>query len=131
MQKTQRKECWRFIMNNRCPSKKDNTLYVNWRKEITKRDGGKCVLCDSTNRLQTHHIETWAHKPELRFDTNNGVLLCYPCHALTFKKEEEYEYIFKNYLLKLNNKKMLSSYELYRKHKYEDSNGQENSDTEV
>ena len=132
MPRTQKKENWRFIMNNeRCPSTSENALYVAWRKSVKKRDGEKCILCDSTNRIQVHHIEKWADKPHIRFDINNGVSLCYNCHLTTFKREEEYEYIFKNYILKLKNKNLVSNYELYIKNKYGDSNGQKSTDSEV
>lgn len=49
-------------------------------KEIIKERGGKCERCNSTNKLNVHHI-----KP-LRFGgsnkTRNLMILCFPCHMM-------------------------------------------------
>lgn len=51
-----------------------------WVKAVKDRDGWKCIQCDSTDRLHAHHIKRWVDYPELRYDTENGVTLCYECH---------------------------------------------------
>ena len=66
-----------------------------WRKKIWKRDGGKCRLCDSKKELEAHHIMTFGKYPLLRWDENNGILLCHKCHSKTFQHESEYEELFK------------------------------------
>ena len=38
-----------------------------------------------------HHIRSYANYPSLRYDVNNGIVLCARCHKLMFKNEEGYE----------------------------------------
>lgn len=44
------------------------------------RDGYKCKVCSSTERLEVHHYEGWAKNRFLRFVLSNLVTLCYECH---------------------------------------------------
>lgn len=46
-----------------------------------KQLDGNCVLCCNTTRLEVHHIEPWVEAPELRFEEQNCVTLCKPCHV--------------------------------------------------
>ena len=49
------------------------------RKEVYRRDGYRCALCDSAKGLQVHHCITRAeggsNQPE------NLICLCWKCHA--------------------------------------------------
>ncbi len=49
------------------------------RREVYKRDGWRCALCDSTDGLQIHHVEPrgsgGSDMPE------NLITLCWRCHA--------------------------------------------------
>lgn len=61
-----------------------STEYKQWRINVFKRDGYKCQNCGITGTYITaHHIKSFAHYPELRFDLPNGITLCEPCHSLT------------------------------------------------
>lgn len=64
--------------------------YVSWREYVLKRDGYRCQagICNSEERLQVHHIFTYAKYPHLRYITLNGITLCELCHRKTFGKEE-------------------------------------------
>jgi hypothetical protein len=53
---------------------------ARWRKMCLERDQYKCVLCQSTTRLEVHHIIRWYDAPLLRLKKNNGVTLCHACH---------------------------------------------------
>lgn len=57
--------------------------YKNWRKAIFERDDFRCRTCGATGFITAHHIKSFAHFPELRFDLDNGITLCEPCHSLT------------------------------------------------
>lgn len=71
-------------------------LYKEWRRIIRKRDGRKCQMpkCKRRTYLQVHHIRKWANAPYLRYDTQNGILLCRSCHSEVTGKEHLYEVLF-------------------------------------
>lgn len=61
---------------------RNGSLYKRWRKAVLIRDEYCCQLCiDKTAEdLEAHHIKGFASFPELRFDVNNGLTICEPCH---------------------------------------------------
>jgi len=50
------------------------------RREVYRRDGWRCALCDSTDGIQIHHViprgEGGSDFPE------NLITLCWRCHSL-------------------------------------------------
>ena len=50
------------------------------RKEVYRRDGYRCALCDSTKYLQIHHYCPRSHAGN--DSPHNLVTLCMVCHAL-------------------------------------------------
>jgi hypothetical protein len=56
--------------------------YKEWREQIYKRDGFKCVLCGNNHsgELQAHHIKPRATYKELILDASNGLCVCKKCH---------------------------------------------------
>jgi 5-methylcytosine-specific restriction endonuclease McrA len=60
-------------------SQRNSLKYSSWRKSVIARDG-RCTRCGVTKRLQAHHIESFAHNKDLRFNIDNGVTLCQNCH---------------------------------------------------
>lgn len=64
-------------------STKEHKAYIQtkkWkciRKEVLKRDGGKCVVCGSKSKLEIHHItyENWKNE-----NLDELVTLCKTCH---------------------------------------------------
>lgn len=60
--------------------KKDSVEYKKWRQQVYERDNYKCTKCGNKNNLNAHHIKSWKHHPELRYDINNGITLCEECH---------------------------------------------------
>ena len=64
--------------------------YVEWRNSVFKRDNFTCQLCYNNRcNLHSHHIKKFNKYPLLRFDVNNGITLCIPCHAKIRCKEEK------------------------------------------
>lgn len=50
-------------------------------RKIKERDMYTCALCSIVGyKIQTHHIESWIERPDLRYDPLNLVSLCKPCH---------------------------------------------------
>lgn len=60
-----------------------STKIKKWKRQIFKRDGKICQLCGDTKNLEVDHIKPWKSYPELRFDLNNGRVLCHNCHKQT------------------------------------------------
>ena len=56
--------------------------YKEWRTEVFRRDGYKCVCCDvNSNTLEAHHILPYASNEDIRTDVSNGVTMCRKHHA--------------------------------------------------
>lgn len=52
-----------------------------WRLAVKKRDKWTCQACGQEGtQLHAHHIEPFANNEALRWDTDNGITLCFPCH---------------------------------------------------
>ena len=54
--------------------------YRQWRVAVIRRDK-RCVICHALERREAHHIKDGSHHPESRYDIENGVTLCRPCHT--------------------------------------------------
>lgn len=54
--------------------------YKTWRTAVFARDGFRCQICGSKHLIQAHHIQHWRDNVELRYEVDNGVTLCRPCH---------------------------------------------------
>lgn len=57
-----------------------STRHRLWSNFIRKRDGGRCLVCESREGLAAHHIVRRCLLPEAQFFTGNGITLCYKCH---------------------------------------------------
>jgi len=55
-----------------------------WRMGVFERDDFTCQECGIVGGyLEAHHIKSFAHYPEERFNLENGQTLCKPCHVNT------------------------------------------------
>lgn len=70
--------------------------YIKWRNKVYLRDKYTCQWpgCSSKQKLNAHHIKTWANYPGLRFIVDNGITLCYRHHKMIGGMEESYEVPF-------------------------------------
>jgi hypothetical protein len=92
-----RKKVWKN------PRELDDELYWKWRNAVVARDGKRCQLCDKNlvrTKFHVHHIKRWANFEYLRYDINNGVVLCVSCHSRRVNgKEESFEPLFMSKVL--------------------------------
>lgn len=51
-----------------------------WGRYIRNRDENRCVVCQSTDRIQAHHIFRRSLYPYGWYDLGNGISLCHDCH---------------------------------------------------
>jgi len=69
-----------------------------WRKEVLKRDDFRCQMpgcLNPTNQnLCAHHIVPISVMESLKFDIDNGITLCRPCHSPIRSHEAKYEIYF-------------------------------------
>lgn len=59
---------------------KQTEEYKNWQQAVYKRDEWTCQKCGSKKLIVAHHIKLFSKFPELRFEINNGIVLCRKCH---------------------------------------------------
>lgn len=62
--------------------RKRNLVKVReWRDAVYERDDFTCGLCGQRgDKVQAHHLDSWAEYPDRRFDVSNGVTLCRAHH---------------------------------------------------
>lgn len=61
-------------------STRNHFEYRKWVRKVFKRDSCSCVLCNSIESLNAHHIDGYNWCVEKRVDVENGVTLCKLCH---------------------------------------------------
>jgi hypothetical protein len=57
-----------------------------WRNQVLLKDNFKCRKCGGSLSREGHHIYSYQHEPDLRYDLNNGITFCDRCHK-EFHKE--------------------------------------------
>jgi len=59
--------------------------YKAWRVSVFERDHHKCVCCEETKEVQTHHLVPYRDNKALSMDISNGATVCPTCHRLFHK----------------------------------------------
>lgn len=80
---------WNWKGGDNKPSKERRSYQARvWRNSVRERDGWECKHCGASGgKLHAHHIKSWKDHPELRFDMDNGITLCVPCHETVHKRK--------------------------------------------
>jgi hypothetical protein len=83
-----------------------STLYYEWLMAVRKRDHFKCRINngDCCGKIEVHHILPWRDYPELRYEVNNGIVLCSGHHPKKRKEEVRLSPYFKK-LVEITNQK--------------------------
>ncbi len=55
--------------------------YRKWRESVLKENGYFCSQCGNLTDLTVDHILPSVNHPELRYNTNNGRILCEQCRV--------------------------------------------------
>lgn len=64
--------------------------YAKWQQAVFTRDRVTCRHCGAIGiQMHAHHINSWSEFPELRFDVENGLTLCYRCHLIVHSAGHE------------------------------------------
>jgi len=63
--------------------------YRQWRINVLERDNYTCQCCGIRGvELHCHHIKSFYEYIKLRYNVDNGVVLCRHCHELTHTKNK-------------------------------------------
>jgi len=60
---------------------RDRPEYQQWREDVFRLFGERCIRCGHQSNLHAHHVRPVNTYPELAFDPKNGVPLCGNCHT--------------------------------------------------
>lgn len=77
--------------------RRNDSLYVRWRKDVKTRDGYKCQMThtgECSGRIEVHHIRSWKDYPLLRYEITNGITLCHAHHPRKRAEEKRLETVF-------------------------------------
>jgi hypothetical protein len=66
---------------------RNKMLYQDWREKVLAKSGKVCAHCGVTKNLHCHHIKGFRAYPELRYDVDNGIVLCSSCHQKLHAEE--------------------------------------------
>lgn len=77
---------WKGGIKNNNDQIRHSNEYRTWRRRVCKRDKYSCQICKQSFpevKIDVDHIKSFSLYPELRFDIDNGRVLCKDCHRKT------------------------------------------------
>lgn len=75
---------------------RNSPKYKIWRIKVFTRDNWTCQNCRKRGcYIEAHHIKSISSYPELVYDVDNGVTLCFECHKLVDKYRNRFKKIYK------------------------------------
>lgn len=89
---------------------KKNRKKLKYKDEILERDKYKCVLCDNTENIIIHHIDS--NPANNRY--TNLITICRKCHT-KIHNTEQFGIIKSNYRNKKETKKMFKTIQTFQK----------------
>lgn len=82
---------WKGFTTNELTRLRRSAKYSTWRSEVMERDKYTCQHCGASGvYLEVHHMKSFAKHPELRFEIDNGLTVCIPCHGIIDKKRKQF-----------------------------------------
>lgn len=95
--------------------------YLAFVKAVLERDNYTCQKCGARNGncytvyLEAHHKISYAERPDLRYDPDNGITLCFDCHNLTkSKRPKTVDFVPKERICQICHK----PFAIFNPHKY-------------
>jgi 5-methylcytosine-specific restriction endonuclease McrA len=82
---------WRGDARRADLRERESLEYKQWRMAVIERDRFICQDCGRKGgNLSVHHIKPFSKHISDRFSMLNGITLCWPCHLVINRREEEH-----------------------------------------
>lgn len=78
---------WKGGITPKLLSERTSSSYEIWRDAVYKKDWYTCQCCGQSSNIEknAHHIINFAENDDLKYDIQNGITLCAPCHHIKYK----------------------------------------------
>lgn len=64
---------------------RNNTYYKEWLRKVFERDNYTCQCCGKHGgNLNVHHLYNFSAYENLRYEVDNGIVLCPKCHLVNY-----------------------------------------------
>lgn len=74
---------WRGGKTSQTDALRNRKEFKIFKKTVMEICNHRCVICDSTEKLEIDHIKPVCLYPELIYEISNGRILCHSCHIKT------------------------------------------------